>query len=69
MIKANAPKLELYNGDVGLLVRKKTLETESLQVGDYALFGGKKFPHFFFQSLNILTACQFTKARDVNLIM
>lgn len=44
MIKANAPKLELYNGDVGLLVRKKTLETESLQVGDYALFGGKKIP-------------------------
>lgn len=47
MITANASKQELYNGDVGFLIKHKPFDREGHpQRGDYALFSGKKIPAF-----------------------
>lgn len=45
MIIANSPKQELFNGDVGFLIRQEAShELGYTQIGDYAIFSGRKIP-------------------------
>ncbi len=44
MITKNHPKRELFNGETGLLVRKKGETPYSLNKEDYAVFGDRKIP-------------------------
>lgn len=44
MITRNHQKRELFNGETGLLVRKKGKSPYDIEEGDYALFGDRKIP-------------------------
>lgn len=44
MITRNHQKRELFNGETGLLVRKKGKSPYDIEEGDYALFGDRRIP-------------------------
>ena len=44
MITKNHPKRELFNGETGLLVRKRGVSAYSIEEDDYALFNERKIP-------------------------